>query len=143
MRRAMLAVYGLTVIVCGCGSRPQTAEVTGRITFDGKPQANVIVELEPQQPVDGKIPPAARGITDADGRYRVFRTGHGLFGVAVGPAFVRISAAADSGAKVHRRYAAGGLSLDVTPGGNVYDLDLPAVPGEDWRPVQASPRGEK
>ncbi len=143
MRFVMVAACGLSLLLSGCGSGPRTAEVTGRITFDGKPQANVLIEFEPQQSVNGKVPAAARGVTDADGRYRAFRTGKNLVGVAVGPAVVRVSAVQDSAARVDPRYANGGLSLEVVPGANVYDLDLPATPGKDWSPGQASSAASK
>lgn len=125
--------------LAGCGRAPQTAEVTGRVTFDGKPQAQVHLEFVPLNKADGQPQPPAYAITDGEGRFRAYRLGNGLFGVVVGPNAVRITAMTDSAAKVDRRYGKGELVLDVKAGPNVYDLDLPMKPSADWKPGLIKP----
>lgn len=117
------------IVLSGCGPGVPTAEVTGRVTFDGTTQAGVLVEFTPSAVIDGKRGPCAYGITDADGRYRAFRTGKNKFGVVTGVNSVRLTAMEGSGAKVHPLHGqASGLTFDVQPGENVFDVDVPIDP---------------
>ena len=86
----------LVLVVAGCGGLPgqNIAEVTGRVTLEGKPVTGVILPFEPDE--SGVAPgkkarPVAFGQTDTDGRYRAFRTGNKQFGAAVGLSHVRIT----------------------------------------------------
>lgn len=140
-RRVADVVTATFVVACfaGCGTGVPTAEVTGRITFDGASQAGVLVEFTPLEMVAGKHRPSAYGITDAQGRYRAFRTGRNLFGVVIGRNAVRLSAMEGSDAKVHPGYSkAPRLTCEVVSGSNVYDLDLPSDPSLIQR-SEASP----
>ncbi|MFM8497381.1 MAG: hypothetical protein ACKOEM_17950 [Planctomycetia bacterium] len=121
-------------LASGCGklSGPKTVEVTGRVTLDGKPLAGVILQFEPDE--SGVAPgkkalPTAFGTTDADGRYRAFRTGNKAYGAVVGLSNVRITVPEGSTAKVHPRYLADGTFWhEIGPGPTVVDLELVADP---------------
>lgn len=114
----------------GCGREPfPTAELTGRVTLEGKPVEGVVVQFEPRNLNSKKTLPAAYGITDADGRYRAFRTGNKKFGAVVGVNQVRVTVPEGNTAKVHPRYAADrAFWAEVAPGPNVFDLELVSDP---------------
>jgi hypothetical protein len=68
--RSFLAVAILLFAVVGCGggpSRPPTYSVTGQITDNGKPVADVDVAFRPDNTAGGQKP--ANGKTDSEGRY--------------------------------------------------------------------------
>jgi len=70
-----LAIVSASCVLCfigsGCGeSGPALGKVTGKVTLDGKPQANVAVTFMPT--AGGG---AASGITDASGNYELSHTG--------------------------------------------------------------------
>ena len=56
----------VSVLIVGCDSGPNTATVTGVITLDGKPTADIVVQFSPTQ---GGRP--AIGVTDAQGQYKL------------------------------------------------------------------------
>ncbi|MCH5372786.1 MAG: carboxypeptidase-like regulatory domain-containing protein [Planctomycetes bacterium] len=70
----MIRLFVVTAVcsfVClasaGCGPKgPELGTVTGQVTMDGQPLANVLVTFVPEQ--GGR---AATGTTDADGRYQL------------------------------------------------------------------------
>ncbi len=68
LRAACLAV-ALSVAGCGAGG---LQDVTGKVTFDGKPVAGLEVRFEP---VDPTIGTTAIGYTVADGTYRLHYPG--------------------------------------------------------------------
>src|SRR5262249_34258094 len=70
---------GLAVAAAGCGGGPALAPVTGTVTMNGKPLANVQVEFWPQ---DGA--PRSTGATDAAGRYTLTTDGAGKPGAVGG-----------------------------------------------------------
>lgn len=81
----LLACVSLMVPVSlGCGRRVTLIPVTGRVTFDGSPVAGASVLVQPP------AGPAARGMTDGDGRF-VLGTYGERDGVILGPAAVSIS----------------------------------------------------
>lgn len=118
----------------GCGSinAPPVVEVTGRVTLEGKPLEGVVLQFEPDQSgvAPGKpVLPVAYGTTDADGRYRAFRTGNKAYGAAVGVNNVRVTVPEGSSAKVHPRYMAdGAFRHEIGPGPTVVDFELVANP---------------
>ncbi len=61
----LLAVAVLSATTIGCGS-PRRVPVTGAITLDGKPVEGASVMFVPIE-----HGPAATGVTDAEGRYRL------------------------------------------------------------------------
>jgi hypothetical protein len=144
IRRAC-AIALAAIVLTGCGGeRFPTAEVTGRVTLEGKPLEGVVVQFEPrQQPNVKKIMPAAFGITDTGGRYRAFRTGNKKFGVVVGVNQVRITVPEGNAAQVHPRYGQDrAFWMDVAPGPNVYDLELVDDPMAARKAAGAAPPAE-
>lgn len=84
-----LLFAALLCICTGCGSgtpddTPELGTVSGTVTMDGQPLANVTVSF---QPADG---PASYGTTDASGNYELTYTS-GLKGAVVGSHVVRIA----------------------------------------------------
>jgi hypothetical protein len=77
----------------GCSSE-NVARVSGRITIDGKPAANVLVQFQPlgskENPNPGR---GSYGTTDADGRYQLTLVGKDKqFGAFVGTHRVELRA---------------------------------------------------
>lgn len=132
----------LSVPGCGNLAGPEIAEVTGRVTVDGVPLEGVVLQFEPDESAVApgkKSLPIAFGTTDADGRYRAFRTGNRLFGAAVGLNHVRITVPEGSSAKVHPRYMGDSVFWhEVGPGDTVIDLELTADPTAVRKPVKES-----
>lgn len=73
LRAVTLAVL---TVATGCGRGPQSAEVEGVITCDGRPLANVEVIFLPD-PEQGTLGPRSGGYTDDAGRYRLTTSGEG------------------------------------------------------------------
>ena len=67
MKRVFLCVLFFPLFL-GCG--PKTVIVTGRVTFDGEPGKDISVLFQPLTS-DAIAPPAAEGLTDADGVYKL------------------------------------------------------------------------
>jgi hypothetical protein len=80
----------LGLLVAGCGSGLDTAPVSGIITKDGQPLANVSVTFTPQT-TDGTSP-ASNGRTDESGRYTLSVTVTEDPGAVLGSHIVRIAA---------------------------------------------------
>jgi len=75
---AMLAVMPLVLTTAGCGSKgPETAQVTGTITLDGKPLELIQVEFWPE------VGARSMGKTDDNGKYSLMLDG-GKPGASVG-----------------------------------------------------------
>lgn len=137
--RAMLCLI-LVPMAAGCSDLRglPMAEVTGRVTLEGRPLEGVILQFEPDD--SGVAPgkkarPAAFGQTDADGRYRAFRTGNKAYGAAVGLSHVRVTVPEGSRARVHPRYMGDSTFWhDIGPGPTVIDLELVADPTAARRP---------
>lgn len=124
------ALFAVLVAIAGCGTEPfPVAEVTGRVTLEGRPLEGIVVEFEPASSGAGKPLPTAFGITDADGRYRAFRTGNRKYGAAVGVNHIRVTSPEGGQADIHPHYAEPrAFVLEVVPGPNVFDLELVADP---------------
>ena len=67
MTRILLPLFLLPLFI-GCG--PQTVTVTGRVTFEGEPMKDINVFFQPVTD-SAVVPPAAAGLTDANGFYRL------------------------------------------------------------------------
>lgn len=65
MRKLKLLPVVFAIAVCGCSSNPKTVEVTGTVTYDGKPVEGAIVTFGPTAE-DGE---AASAKTDASGNF--------------------------------------------------------------------------
>jgi hypothetical protein len=61
------------VLLVGCGPKPpRVAQVSGRVTLDGKPLPKASVTFVPMASKENQNPgPTAQGMTDSDGRYQV------------------------------------------------------------------------
>ena len=64
----MLAIF--SIAITGCGNDYKLAEVTGTITYDGKPVPKLRVGFSPE-PVGGNhsVGPYSKGVTDDQGRF--------------------------------------------------------------------------
>ena len=67
MTRILLPLFLIPFFI-GCG--PQTVIVTGRVTFEGEPMKDINVFFLPVAD-SAIVPPAAAGLTDANGFYRL------------------------------------------------------------------------
>lgn len=97
-RRTTLGRLGCVVLLCcllaGCGKEYEVAPVSGRVTLDGKPMADVGVTFVPLAK-DKKKPnvgPGSIGKTDAEGRFTL-KTVNGEEGAVPAEHVVRMSAA--------------------------------------------------
>ncbi len=130
MRQSLTAVAGLwgcvaaASLLAGCGSSgPALAPVTGRVTLDGRPLANVEVVFQPTQGSP------SFGVTDGDGRYELVYK-RGVTGSLVGEHTVQIKAmpVADGGkpaVAIPPRYnVKTELHEGVKAGKNVFDFGL-------------------
>lgn len=126
-RSIVLASAFCGCVLLGCSAEKfKVGEVTGSVTLAGQPVEGALVQFEPE-PVERKPLPAAYGMTDSSGRYRLIRSGGkgGMPGAVVGLNHVRISVPEGSSAKIHPRYGGDGTFwLDVTEGTNVLDFEL-------------------
>lgn len=110
--------------VWGCRpAGPELGIVTGKILFDEKPLANVVVQFEPSR---GR---PAIAITNSDGEYRLDYT-QNKSGATIGVHIVRITThqALTKGLSPERipaKYNKNStLTADVKPGKNVFDFSL-------------------
>jgi hypothetical protein len=63
----------LCLLLSGCNKPYKVASVSGRVTLDGKPLAKASVTFAPMFTKDNIAPgPTAMGMTDADGRYKLY-----------------------------------------------------------------------
>jgi hypothetical protein len=76
----------------GCGGAGDVAPVSGIVTLNGKPTADIAVTFQPLA-VEGKntTGPSAVGVTGADGRYTVKLVGTDKSGATVGKNQVRFT----------------------------------------------------
>jgi hypothetical protein len=79
-----LWVLGVALAVSGCGS-DNVVPVSGRVTLDGQPAANVRVTFQPLGSAENPNPgPGSYAVTDADGRYQLTLVGTKRLGAVVG-----------------------------------------------------------
>jgi hypothetical protein len=66
----LLSAAGLlaALFASGCSNRPPLAQVTGKVTLNGKPLGNVRVAFHPD-PDKGTTGPGSSGVTDAEGNF--------------------------------------------------------------------------
>lgn len=124
------------VLLAGCGGAdgPELGAVSGRVTLDGRPLPNAVVQFQPI----GTSGTYSAGRTDADGHYRLHYT-RDRNGAIIGTHRVSVStAAADAedeqgnSSPVPERVPAqyNGESIlthDVKAGNNTIDLELSAA----------------
>lgn len=126
--RSLLGLVALAAVVSfvGCGSGVDMGEVTGTVTLDGQPVANLEVNFEP---IDASLGTTATGYTQAAGEYELFYPG-GKKGAPVGEYTVRIvSAELDEEAgppiRIPAKYnAESDLIRVVETGDNSFDFEL-------------------
>ncbi len=129
----MFRAFACGLVLCGAvsllgcgggGDKPQLATVSGQVTLDGNPLANVSVVFESE---NGQV---SYGGTDSTGKYELsFRDG--AKGAEVGKNTVRISTVLDHpeppGYKdpIPAKYNADStLSVEVQPGPNTHNFEL-------------------
>lgn len=126
-----LARYGtlfglLAVLVTGCSSG-DFGTVTGKVTADGKPLPNAMINFFPQP--DGR---SSAGRTDENGEYELVYS-RAQKGAVVGEHVVRISTASEGGdygenaakESIPAKYnVSSELVEKVSPGSNVINFDL-------------------
>lgn len=125
------AIASIVTAIGGCRPGPQFAEVTGTVKIDGVPAGGVQVAFEPQSEDVRKLLPAAYGMTNAEGFYRLLRLGRDP-GAPTGLHHVRMTPVEQEGGKntvIHPRYQENNaLWAEVQPGKNVIDFDLRSDP---------------
>ena len=83
MFRSCLLISLVATVGCGPGSDiPPLGKVSGKLTLDGKPAANMSVEFHPDNSA-GTKGPMSFGITDGEGKFSLY-TGSGAEGAVVG-----------------------------------------------------------
>lgn len=140
--RSVAAASALALLLSGCGG-PFDASLSGQVKLDGAPLASGSVTLQPHS-ADGAI---AHGRI-VDGGYRV-QTGR-EFGLSPGGYAVTV-VARETPAELYseaggpppagklitppwyRSTETSGLSVDVEPGGNTYDIELTTTPPPGWQ----------
>jgi hypothetical protein len=123
LRRSMLCF--LVFVLAGCSqSGPETAPVKGRVTLDGRPLPNAVVQFQPDE---NKRP--AFGGTDENGEYQLYYK-KGVVGARVGKHIVRITAPSgpNTPAIPERYNKQSELKAEVKPGQNELNFDLKSEP---------------
>jgi hypothetical protein len=97
MIRRIVSVCGLFALLVGCNQEPyRVAPVSGHVTLDGKPVAQVAVMFQPVAPEGNVNPgPGSFGITDEEGRYSLKLVGKETPGGVVGKHKVRFDPYSD------------------------------------------------
>jgi hypothetical protein len=97
MQRYCVWTVALSLSVGGCGSNGKLAPVSGVVKLNGKPVADVEVIFQPTSGDSVSAPgPAAFGVTDAQGRYKLKVVGEDKLGASIGKNIVRFSARASA-----------------------------------------------
>jgi hypothetical protein len=89
--RLRIVIVCLAATATSCSSQYQVAPVSGRVTLDDKPLANVHVNFQPMASGKQNPGPGSHGKTDADGKYTLKVTFTRQEGAVVGKHQVRIS----------------------------------------------------
>jgi len=121
-----LMLIALLSVLLGCGKKSNVVPVSGRVTLDGQPLANVAINFGPLTGgLDGAY--ASYGKTDAEGRYWLKLVDGGQRGATVGKNRVTLNesggAPVSDGAAVRIQFKLpptardGTLQFDVPAGG--------------------------
>jgi len=126
-RIALPAALAALAVAAGCDSGPPMGQVSGKVTFQGKPLPNAEIEF---QPVDNR--PSSSAKTDAEGRYKLQFTSK-KSGALVGEHVVAITTEQDASEdgkpavreKLPPKYnTRSELKKTVKPGRQTIDFDL-------------------
>jgi hypothetical protein len=122
----------ILVGIAGCGDgvdRPELGKVTGQVTMDGEPFADVIIRFQPEE---GR---ASTARLDAEGNYELMYV-EGVKGAKVGTHTVTFEwPIGKEGKGIPKKYAANSeLQREVEPGKNNFDFELESA-GEEMAPV--------
>jgi len=97
MQRSFAFVCALVLFIVGCGGDGKLAPVSGVVKLNGKPVADVEVLFQPDAGDSAKPPgPAAFGVTDTEGRYKLKVVGEDKAGATIGKNLVRFSGRASA-----------------------------------------------
>ncbi len=125
-RRAVLGCgWAVLAAAAGCGEGFRVAEVSGTVTYRGRPVPGLMVQFQHRDALRDTLP-VATGFTDEQGRYTLTRSG-GKAGAVVGPNTATVSALGAEGGtdvKLPRDLAEKTFSFEVAPGTNTCDIDL-------------------
>lgn len=127
------------VVFAGCGGRSDLGQVTGKVTLDGAPVENAIVEFNPV--AEGSL---AIGRTDATGEYSLMFS-RDVAGASLGENLVRISThdvdyvegkgEVSIPERIPPKYNRNTeLKVKVEPGSNRHDFDLKSDAGKVVQP---------
>jgi hypothetical protein len=120
---ARLATAMLVAFCIGCKKNSNVGEVSGRVTYGGKPLSTAQVDFDPEG--EGK---KSVGYTDANGYYELQYTLHET-GALVGRHKVRVIVMPAEGSpplSIPAEYGSNSqLEFEVQPGHNRFDIDIP------------------
>jgi hypothetical protein len=110
----------LAASIAGCGkSGPELAEVSGRVTVDGKPMENLDVTFQPDE-----MRPASYARTDASGHYELGYK-RGVQGALLGQHTVRIRSLVAKAPQIAAQFnTQSELRREVKAGQNEFDFDV-------------------
>lgn len=126
---AGFTMLALTVGLTGCSNRFPTAEVSGKVTLDGKPLSGATVMFVPERGV------AAAGTLQPDGTFRLI-SGRPGNGAVIGSHKVAVMPADPLKAHFPAKYQnaeTSGFSVEVKAGKNSFEFDLPSDEGQQKR----------
>ncbi len=105
-------VAAMLLMLAGCNSGIDLGKVTGRVTKDGKPQPNLMINFTPEPGRRG-----SQGYTDEDGRYQLLYTTDKM-GAVTGTQHVTITSEKNPNKKLLSK------DVEVASGSQSIDFDL-------------------
>jgi hypothetical protein len=132
--RSLPLYLGALCVVLGCGGGGQTGTVSGRVTMDGKPLPDAVVNFQPMS--EGRNSGiGSSGRTDANGEYTLRLIDDTRDGAIIGKHRVMIKESTTSDPTNDKRRAGGDLvpaeyhikstlTFEVKPGHNTANWDL-------------------
>jgi hypothetical protein len=127
--RAAVAVLVLAVVMTGCSRRFPMAEVSGKVTLDGKPLSDATVMFVPEKGF------AAAGTLQPDGNFRLI-SGRPGNGAVIGSHKVAVMPANPLDTPISMKFRSAetsGLSVEVKAGKNSFEFDLTSDEGKQER----------
>jgi hypothetical protein len=97
MQRSFIWCSTLALFLGGCGGNEKLAPVSGTVKLNGKPVADVEVIFQPIAGEAVNSPgPAAFGVTDSEGKYKLKVVGEDKAGATIGKNQIRFSGRASA-----------------------------------------------